>query len=273
MAEAYLNYEKYFNSLEAEWIILLHGAGGSIATWKYQKQFLSKTYNLLLIDLRDHGKSNVENKQNYSFSLITNDIVKVIEQQGIEKAHFVTLSFGSVILQHLSMQYPQYIQSAIFAGGIFKPGRSIKLFVHAARALNLLLPYKWMYSLFSLLLMPKRHHQKSRYIYQQQAAKLSSEAYMKWVGLYKEFFHLLANFYQQELTFPALVVMGSEDYVFLQSAKYFVARRANVDLKVIEGAGHICNIDQPKNFNQMVYHFLLKQTSNPNLANRQCPDY
>ena len=41
----------------ADWIVFIHGAGGSSLTWKYQTEALKPHYRLLLIDMRDHGYS------------------------------------------------------------------------------------------------------------------------------------------------------------------------------------------------------------------------
>jgi pimeloyl-ACP methyl ester carboxylesterase len=194
--------------------------------------------------------------EHYDFDLVTNDIMEVLQEQKIAKAHFVTLSFGSVIMQDLSIKYPGLVQSAIFAGGIFKANILIKLFVQLARFFNLFLPYKWMYSVFSYLLMPFKSHQKSRQIYKKQAQKLSSNEYMKWVGLYHEFFRLLHRFYNQNITFPAMALMGKEDYIFLKSAKAFAHKHKTVQLHELSEAGHICNIDQPTLFNDLALNFI-----------------
>lgn len=257
MTKTSLNVDTYRNLSSKEWIVFIHGAGGSTATWKYQIDSFRPFYNLLLIDLRDHGKSkNIEPEiATYDFDLITNDIKYVLDEQKIHKAHFITLSFGSVIMQDLSIKYPDLIASAIFAGGIFKANALIKSFVQLARFFNLFLPYKWMYSVFSYLLMPFKKHQKSRKIYKQQAKKLSSTDYMKWVGLYNEFFRLLNRFYNQDIKFPALALMGQEDYIFLKSAKGFADKHKSVILMEIKNAGHICNIDQPEIFNELALFF------------------
>ena len=160
-----------------------------------------------------------------------------------------------MIMQDLSIKYPHLVASAIFAGGIFKANNLIKSFVQLARFFNIFLPYKWMYSIFSYLLMPYRKHQKSRKIYQNQAQKLTPEEYMKWVGLYNEFFRLLNCFYHQEINFPALAIMGKEDYIFLKSAKAFAKNRKSVLFMEIKGAGHICNIDQADIFNELALFF------------------
>jgi pimeloyl-ACP methyl ester carboxylesterase len=257
MPKKMLHYEVRQLNQDAEWIVFIHGAGGSTATWKHQLAAFKDYYNLLLMDLRDHGETGkLDETEQYNFSLITKDIVEVIDYVGIEKAHFVTLSFGSVILQDLSLRHPHLVQSAIFAGGIFKPNWAIKSFVYLAKILNVILPYKWMYSVFSYLLMPRKHHQLSRKIYQKQAAKIQPKAYMRWVGLYKEFFELLNRYFYQQINFPALVLMGSEDYVFLVSAKKFVALHPSAKIKVISRAGHICNIDQYQKFNELALSFI-----------------
>lgn len=252
-----LNTITYRNINSKEWVVFIHGAGGSTSTWKYQVDAFRPFYNLLVIDLRDHGDSkDIEPEfDNYNFDIISQDIKSALDKHKIEKAHFITLSFGSVIMQDLSMKYPDLVASAVFAGGIFKGNTLIKTFVQLARFFNVFLPYKWMYSIFSYLLMPFGKHQKSRKIYRSQAQKLSSKEYMKWVGLYNEFFRLLKRFYNQDVEFPALTLMGEEDYIFLQSSKDFSKRQKEVLVIEIKGAGHICNIDQPKIFNELALLF------------------
>lgn len=258
MRNTSLNALTFRNAYSKEWIVFIHGAGGSTATWKYQLDAFKPLYNLLVIDLRDHGKSkNIEpNVEQYNFDLISSDIKNVLDKHKIDKAHFITLSFGSVIMQDLSIKYPDLVASAIFAGGIFKANNYIKSFVQLARVLNIFLPYKWMYSIFSYLLMPYKKHQKSRKIYQKQADKLTPSEYMKWVGLYNEFFKLLDRFYNQKINYSALAVMGKEDYIFLKSAKKFAHKHKQVLLKDIKGAGHICNIDKPDIFNEVALFFI-----------------
>jgi pimeloyl-ACP methyl ester carboxylesterase len=258
MKKTSLNAVTYRNISSKEWIVFIHGAGGSTATWKYQLNAFKPFYNLLLLDLRDHGKSKniVPEVEHYSFDLISGDIKKILDEHQIQKAHFITLSFGSVIMQDLSIKFPHLVASAIFAGGIFKANNLIKSFVQLARIFNLFLPFKWMYSIFSYLLMPYRKHQKSRKIYQKQAQKLTPNEYMKWVGLYNEFFRLLNRFYNQEINFPALALIGKEDYIFLESAKRFAKKHQKVLMIDIKNAGHVCNIDQPKIFNDLALFFI-----------------
>lgn len=258
-----LNFETEILHEDAEWVIFVHGAGGSIKSWGYQRQDLIKHFNLLLIDLRDHGlsKKMTPHYESYRFSQISTDLLEVIDHLGISKAHFITLSFGSVLLQDLAMKRPDLLKRVVMAGGIFKGNLLIRSFVHLARFFNLFLTYAQMYRLFSYLLMPRKRNQKARRIYQIQSQKLTQDEYLKWVGLYDEFFRLLNSFFQYSFPTSVLIVMGKDDYIFLKGARDYGKRHPNATLVEIPATGHICNIEKPQYFNKLVKDFLQASTS------------
>jgi pimeloyl-ACP methyl ester carboxylesterase len=269
-SKALLHYKIYDDSPNKDWLIFIHGAGGSIVTWKYQIEAFRPFFKLLLLDLRDHGKSkNIEPAyQHYDFNIVADDILRVVDHLGIEKAHFMSMSLGSVILQKIDEKRPQLIGKMIMAGGVFRANIKIKLFVHSAKFLNYFLPYRVMYNLFSWVVLPKKNHRHSRRLFRLQSQKLNQQEYLKWVGLYKDFFYLVKNFFRRELQSLSLVVMGDEDHVFFEAAKKFVAHHHKMaQLVIFEKCGHICNIDEYEKFNQIVLSFLLNQTNpRPRLA-------
>ncbi|MEN0005778.1 MAG: alpha/beta hydrolase [Bacteroidota bacterium] len=259
MENRLLHYQIHQLDDQADWIVFVHGAGGSIATWKYQVEAFKPYFNLLLLDLRDHGKSkNIEPAyKNYDFDIVCDDILEVIDHLGLEKAHFMSLSLGSVILQKLDEKRPELIDRMIMAGGVFRATFQIKAFVHSAKFLNYFLPYRAIYNLFSFVVLPRKNHRFSRQIFRQQSKKLTPNEYLKWVGLYKDFFRLLKNFFNRELQTLSLVVMGEEDHVFFKAAQKFVNKHSHMARIVIfEKCGHICNIEQYDRFNKAALAFL-----------------
>ena len=256
-----LHYEKLQLHDQADWIVLIHGAGGNINTWKHQVDDLKQHFNLLMIDLRDHGHSkNIQPPfGSYSFDIIVDDIEKLLDAVEIKKAHFLTLSFGSVLLQALYERFPEKVDRMIIIGGIFNANWMIKGFVHLARFFNIFLSYPAMYGIFSYLLMPKKRNQAARKVYQLQAKKLSEDEYLKWLGLYSEFFLLLRSFHKQHIEQRMLINMGVDDYLFLPSAKHFARGKPLADLVLIDQAGHICNIERPKAVNVEILNFLSDQ--------------
>lgn len=254
-----LHHEIHHLSDHAEWLVFIHGAGGSLVTWKYQVEAFQPYFNLLLLDLRDHGKSkNIEPAhETYNFEIVCNDILEVMDHVGIQKAHFLSLSLGSVILQKIDEKRPELIDKMVMAGGVFRANLKIKLFVHSAKFLNYFLPYRVMYNLFSFIVLPKKNHRKSRRIFRLQSKKLSPTEYLKWVGLYKDFFRLLTGFFDRELQKLSLVVMGEEDHVFFNAAQKFVKKhQEKANLVIFEKCGHVCNIEQYERFNQIALAFL-----------------
>jgi len=256
----FLNHKIILNSSTNEWLVFIHGAGGNMSTWKYQSVYFAETFNLLLIDLRDHGGSKFIQPapKKYSFDLITSDIVKLLNYLNISQAHFMSLSMGSLMLQHLALKHPILVKSAVVAGGVYHINESINLFVNTALFFTRILPYRTMYHVFSYLVMPRNNHQQSRKIYIEQSRKLSGAAYRRWITLYQEFRTVLRSFYDQPLTFPLLVVMGSQDYIFLSAAAKYVRKHELAKLAILHGCGHICTLEQPHNFNQIVSEFYQK---------------
>ncbi len=254
-----LHYETHLLDPKAEWVVFIHGAGGSIVTWKYQVNAFKPFFNLLLLDLRDHGKSkNIEPAyEAYNFDIVTSDVLKVIDHLQIKRAHFLSVSLGSVVLQKLDELRPELVNKMIMAGGVFRATFTIKLFVHSAKFLNHFLPYRAIYNLFSWVVLPRRNHRRSRRMFRMQSQKLSPKEYLKWVGLYKDFFRLLRQFFNRELRNLSLVVMGDQDHVFFKAAKRFAQTHQRAQLVIVEKCGHVCNIEQYETFNRTALAFLL----------------
>ena len=256
-----LSYETISNHAQQEWVVFLHGAGGSTRTWKEQIEEYGQHFQLLLIDLRDHGNSKgiIPAHDSYTLDIVTADIFKLLDHLGIRQAHFVTLSMGSFIMQSIILKRPEIVSRCVLAGAVILGNWRIRTFAKVAFQFNKILAYKQMYTIFSFLLMPRKHHQRSRSIYRKQADKLSKGEYLKWLGLYNEFFKLLKRFSDWKIHVPTMLLMGSQDYVFYGSALSFSEANEQVLFDEIPQSGHICNIDNSTEFNQKSLAFLLNK--------------
>ena len=248
-------------SEDAPWLVFIHGAGGGIGTWKYQIEAFRPHYRLLLLDLRDHGLSKdvLPAFSAYDFDVICEDILAVIDALGIEKAHFLSLSIGSVILQKIDIERPELVDRMVMAGAIFDGSLLMHVFVHSAKALSFILPYRAMYWLFSFIVLPRKNHRLSRFVFRMQSKKLTHREYMKWVGLYKPFFRLVGAYIDRNVTCKGLVVMGSQDHIFMSAAARFAAAQRHVKLAVIRNCGHVVSIEAPREFNRLALDFLAGQ--------------
>ena len=79
-----MNY-KIYNNNSKEWVLLIHGLGGSINTWKYQIKDL-QDFNVIAIDLEGHGGSAFV-KAKHLLARSADEINEVLETENIEKVH------------------------------------------------------------------------------------------------------------------------------------------------------------------------------------------
>ena len=89
-----MNY-KIYNNNSQEWVLLIHGLGGSINTWKYQIEDLNE-YNVLAVDLEGHGGSAFE-KRRRLLTRSASEINEILESEHIEKVHVIALSLGTLV--------------------------------------------------------------------------------------------------------------------------------------------------------------------------------
>jgi pimeloyl-ACP methyl ester carboxylesterase len=99
--------------------VLLYGFMDSLEDW-YNIGFvdsLQDNYKLILIELRGHGLSDKpHNSKLYSMNLLTSDVVAVLDELEIEKAHFLGYSMGGHIGFGLTQFYPDRFLSLILGG-------------------------------------------------------------------------------------------------------------------------------------------------------------
>mgnify|MGYP001215424986 FL=1 len=81
-------------------LVMQHGLTNSLETW-YAYGFvqeLQKDYRLILVDARGHGRSDKpHNPKDYDLKLRVSDILAVIDDLGVDKAHYLGYSMGGRI--------------------------------------------------------------------------------------------------------------------------------------------------------------------------------
>ncbi|MCF9489912.1 alpha/beta fold hydrolase, partial [Vibrio parahaemolyticus] len=55
MSDSLLFHKTFVHPTSQEWVVFVHGAGGSSSIWFKQIKAYKQHFNLLLIDLRGHG--------------------------------------------------------------------------------------------------------------------------------------------------------------------------------------------------------------------------
>lgn len=260
-----LYYKEYKSSEDRDWVVFVHGAGGSSSIWFSQLRDFKKHFNVLLIDLRGHGKSKdllqKYYEEDYSFEFISKDILDVLDHLEIEKAHFIGVSLGTIIIRTIGEIAPERVKSAVLCGAITRLNIRSRILVFIGHMFKRFIPYMWLYKFFAWIIMPRKRHAKSRNLFIREAKKLYQKEFLRWFKLTNEVNPLLRYFKEKEVKSPMLYVMGSEDHMFLPPVKQIVEKHKNSTLKVIDNCGHVCNVERPGAFNRLSIQYLKQHSS------------
>ena len=261
-----LHYKTYeLDDATAPWVVFVHGAGGSSSIWFLQIKEFIRHFNVLLVDLRGHGKSKAlaahKEDRHYDFEVITRDIIEVLDSLNIHKAHFIGISLGTILIRNLSEIAPERVSSMVMGGAIIRLNIRAKVLVTVANMFKRFVPYMWLYSFFAWIIMPSERHKKSRLLFVNEAKKVAQKEFMRWFRLTYEITPLLKYFEEKDTAIPTLYLMGEEDHMFLPAVRYIITRHTNSWLEVIVNSGHVCNVDQPSEFNARAISFLKKMSA------------
>ncbi|MFJ7936088.1 alpha/beta fold hydrolase [Sporosarcina sp. NPDC096371] len=256
-----LHHETHILSSEHDWVVFLHGLGGNSNIWYKQIKEFKKHFNLLFIDLRDHGGSVDYDPDTLTYTpeVLSRDVVQVLDYLSIEKAHFAGISLGSVVLHALHIYAPNRIKSMILGGAIIRLTSMAKVILRTGNLLKSIVPYMWLYKTFALILMPKAHHKKSRDVFIQEAKKLRQKGFIKWYRFAAKVCKIYPQIDTEKNVIPKLYIMGDQDYMFLGPVKENTVKDKAAKLHIIEACGHVCNIEKYKEFNHKAISFFKEQ--------------
>ncbi|EPM5583054.1 alpha/beta fold hydrolase [Vibrio vulnificus] len=263
MAQALLFHKTYLHPTSQEWVVFVHGAGGSSSIWFKQIKAYKQHFNLLLVDLRGHGKSNQLLKElisnRYTFGAVTQDILKVLGHLKIHSAHFVGMSLGTIIVRNLAELAGERVKSMVLGGAVTRLDARSRILVSLGNFGKHVLPYMWLYKLFAYIVMPQKNQQESRHLFIREAKKLCQKEFKRWFILAAEVNPLMRYFKERELPIPTLYLMGERDYMFIKPVKEMVAAHTQSELLEIKNCGHVCNVEKPDEFNQHSIDFIQRQ--------------
>ncbi|WP_094228735.1 alpha/beta fold hydrolase [Methanolobus psychrotolerans] len=235
----------------AEWIVFIHGFGGSARTWKKQIEFFSKYYNLLVLEMH---KNKVD--EYLDLDKICKLITNTVNHYQIKKAHFLGFSFSSLICLRFAVLYPEKVNSLIMGGGIIKFNFKTRFLLFLAITFKKMINYMVLYRFFAYIILPKKNHKRSRDIFVNEAQKLGYNEFCKWLDIIPQTTQSLTWLDKLNDDIKVLYVSGNEDYLFLKDTLKYSKKISNSQIEVIDNCGHVCSIEQSDKFNNVVFKYL-----------------
>jgi 3-oxoadipate enol-lactonase len=230
-------------------VLFLHGIGGNRNHWQHQLAFFSREgFRAAAWDARGYGDSD-DYEGPLRFDDFTDDLVRVLDHLGADKAHLVGLSMGGRIARNFALSHPQRVATLTLANT--SPGFDALTAEEVVRFVE------------------ERTHRSpestARLLGTRARPGAHDELLASFHALRNESYRktLEASVAQdraaplEKLAVPTLVITGDEDRVYPLELTQRMARRIpGARLVVLEACGHLSNLEQPERFNEVLLEFL-----------------
>lgn len=102
-------------------VVLLHGMARSLEDWRGLADTLALDHRVIAVDVRGHGKSTRFSDPARLGIEMAHDVVRVMDQLGIRRAHIAGHSMGATIAAKVASLYPDRVSSVALIAGPFSP--------------------------------------------------------------------------------------------------------------------------------------------------------
>lgn len=244
------------NAHNEEVILLVHGHPFDHSMWEYQYEAL-KEFRLLLPDLKGYGQSPTSTKKIFIEEQAL-DIALLLDELNIKKVHLIGLSMGGQIIVEFHRLFPTKVKSLIICAstptGETKESHANRLQLADTIEKIGMLEYtkKDIHKYINLEVV-----QEDSAVYQHLFKMMTKTTVAGAVAAHKGRAERRNNFeYLKSIHLPTLVIAGEKDYFFKLEVVEKVAHKIpDSQLEIIKDAGHLPNMEKPKQFNELIYKF------------------
>jgi len=228
--------------------------------WDSQVEHFKDRYRVITYDARGLGYSN--ELANYLFTMEdhVNDLFKIIEHLKLEKVNACGLSMGGYILQRAVLKEPSKFKTIILAGTKAENDNNNALLNRSESIMKVRAggKEKFLEEFLRKLISDESYHNKEIRNFIHMILSWADEK-----GIISNQIAIATrtnSFYQlKEITIPVLVMVGRDDVLTPLINSFNIKEEIkNCEFKVIDKAGHLCNIDSPEEFNEALENFLKK---------------
>lgn len=245
-----------FGTSGKQWLVFSNSLGTNQSLWRYQVEALSDYYQILTYDQRGHGNTNATSGP-YTIDLLANDLIGLLNALEIEKANLVGISMGGMTAITAAKKHPERIEKLIAcdcgpaaseASAVSWQARIDIVRRDGIEAIVNETVGRW----FSAHTIAKNTEAVA--IVSDMIGKTSPEGYIGSAQALSTF-DLRPDL--DKLKVPTLFISGAEDAIVGGVAKLH-EKVPDSQFVTIANAGHLCNIENPVEFNAAVKHFLLE---------------
>lgn len=252
---------------QGEPLLLLHGFTGNVATWNFLIPQLSHNYQLIMVDIIGHGKTETAaDADRFQIEQVASDLKAILEKLKVSKAHILGYSMGGRLALSYSLLYPKSVRSLLLESA--SPGleTEVERFERRKRDQQLAnhilangieeFVDKW--ENIQLFESQKRLPLEQRMLIRQQRLSnsprgLANSLIGMGTGSQPSWWGKL-----ESLDVPVLLMTGELDLKFCNIAERMKQRLNHCEWFIINDVGHTIHVEDRDKFGKIVSEFLLK---------------
>ncbi|MDB5026113.1 MAG: alpha/beta hydrolase [Mucilaginibacter sp.] len=227
LTDAEIYYEIYGSGQP---LLLLHGNGQSINSFKNQISEFSKKYKVIAVDTRGHGYSTDLSTGALTYEIFAADMRHLLDSLKIPKADILGWSDGAITGIIMALKYPSYVNKlAVMSANLFpKPGALKDIVFVLMKELIDDLKYN-----------QDIHSARQRRIYE----LIFNEPHLTFIEL-------------NNIISPVLVMAGENDVIFESHTREIARSIPDSQLMIFKNADHFAPFSVAAEFNKAVLEFL-----------------
>lgn len=222
-------------------VILLHGGLGHSGNWNHQVAALvAAGYRAVLVDSRGHGRST-RDARSYSYDLMADDVLTLMDALAIERAAFVGWSDGACIALILGATHPDRVAGVLYFACNMDPDGALPF-----------APTDVVDRCFS------RHKQDYAAL---SATPDDFDAFVEAVGLMQRTQPNYMAAQLADIAVPVTILQGEGDeFIKPEHARYLAETIPGAELVIMPGVTHFAPLQRPAQFNAAMLAALARFT-------------
>lgn len=246
-------------------LVLVHAGCADHRMWDEQFPFYARHYRVLRYDMRGYGNSSL------SKNLFSNrdDLYDLLEALGIQQAHLVGCSMGSLTITDFALEHSEKVKSLVLVSPALSgyqyegpPPQPLLEMIEARKAGKIEHAAELQAQLWAD--GPKRNSDRSNRAVHELVRQMSLNALRLQEDIIRETTFLIEEPLQppakerlEQIKVPTLVIVGElDDDSEMAIADVLTTHIKDAKKVVIKGAAHLPNMEEPEEFNQIVLEFL-----------------
>ena len=241
----------------APWVTMSNSLATTHRMWDALLEAFTKLDRVLRYDKRGHGETDVAPGP-YSFELLADDVLALLDALQITRTHFVGLSMGGMTGMTMALRKPSVLQTLVLCDTTSKdPLGDPALWQQRIDAVNAggsMEPL--VESTVARFLTPDTVKNRPA-VADAVRAMVRTTPIGGYVACCQAISKLNLTDRLHEISIPTMVVVGADDpATTVEMSRTIHQRIAGSELVILKDAAHLSNLEQPDAFNEAVLGFL-----------------